>query len=102
MFFFNFEHKVFSFDEFPEDKNKFLVLNSCIACHSHRLISQQAMTKDQWNKTLNWMEKKHNLVIEGDKVRQTILNYLVKYFGPKREKEISPMGERPINPLPLE
>ena len=91
---------IFSFENFPEDKHKNLVLQKCILCHTVDLVSSQALSKKNWDKTLSWMEKNHNLRFENKKERENILSYLAEYFGEKSSQENFPMGRRPVNLLP--
>lgn len=88
-------------EEFPEDKNRILVLQNCLPCHSATLVSRQNMKRQEWHKTLLWMEKKHNLKLDAKETREKILDYLSSYFGDAEKKnEDFPMGRRPVNPLP--
>ena len=91
---------LFSFENFPEGKHKNLVLQKCILCHTVDLVSSQALSKKNWDKTLSWMEKNHNLYFEDKEEREKILTYLAKHFGEKSSQEEAPMGIRPVNPLP--
>lgn len=95
-----FSFSLFSFEKFPEDKHKTLVLQKCILCHTVDLVSSQALSKKDWDNTLSWMEKNHNLYFEDKEEREKILTYLAKYFGEKSSQEEAPMGIRHVNPLP--
>lgn len=90
----------FSFEGFPELENKDLVLRKCIVCHSPELVSQQRMTKEVWDETLSWMEKKHSLVFNTKDERKKILAYLAEAFKPEGLEDLHFIGLRPVNPLP--
>ena len=91
---------LFSFEKFPEGKDKIIVLQKCILCHTLDLVSSQALSKKNWDKTLSWMEKNHNLHFENKEERKKILSYLAKYFGEAQKQKDFPMGKRPVNPIP--
>ena len=92
---------LFSFEGFPEDKHKILVLQKCVLCHSPKLVSSQTMSLKKWDKTLLWMQMNHNLKFENKLERDKILEYLSKYFGETSSEDFLPMGRRTANSLPL-
>lgn len=59
-----------------------LVIANCTSCHSAKLITQNRLTKNQWNATIKWMQETQNLWDLGsnhDKiVDYLVLNYPVK------------------------
>ena len=58
--------------------------DACTACHSERIVAQQGMTREQWDKLLDWMVEEHEMEpIVGD-ARTTILDYLGAHYGPDR------------------
>lgn len=85
-----------------EAKNSDLLFANCLRCHSDKLICQQSLSKKDWDKTLLWMEEKHNLEFASKKIRENILAYLEKYYGIKNQHNKHPMAQRPTNPLPPE
>jgi hypothetical protein len=73
-------------DESPEDlpagPGREETFYSCTACHGFKLVSQQGMTRDQWDDSLNWMTARHGMNrIEGDD-RKLILDYLAQHYPP--------------------
>ena len=73
-------------DDFPEGKGREETANLCAACHSGRLVSQQGMTRAQWDETLDVMTERHKMPkIEGDE-RALILDYLAAAFPPKARR----------------
>lgn len=92
---------LFGFEDFPEHEDRFLVIQTCITCHSLDLVSAQSLSRSGWNETITWMEENHNLVFESSETRDKILNYLAASFGERvRKIEETPMGPRVANPLP--
>ena len=58
--------------------------DACTACHSERIVAQQGLTREQWDKLLDWMVEEQEMEpIEGD-ARTTILDYLGAHYGPDR------------------
>ena len=55
----------------------------CSACHAFRLVSNQAMTRDQWDDTLTLMTKRHNMPDIRGADRDLILDYLAAHYAPR-------------------
>lgn len=73
-------------EEFPDGKGREETANMCAACHSGRLVSQQGMTRAQWDETLDVMTERHKMPkLEGDE-RALILDYLAAAFPPKARR----------------
>ena len=71
---------------FPEGKGREETANMCAACHSGALVSQQGMTRAQWDETLDVMTERHKMPkLEGDE-RALILDYLPASFPPKARR----------------
>jgi hypothetical protein len=67
---------------FPAGEHRDEVFYFCTACHSSRLVRNQAMTRERWDVTLTWMTERHNMPpLEGDD-RERFLDYLTQAFGP--------------------
>lgn len=90
----------FAYQGLPEDPNRKHVLSNCLRCHDSTYIRQNSLSRRSWDKTLAWMEAKHNLKLEDAKVRQKILDYLEKYFSPGEKEQIPFIALRRVNPLP--
>lgn len=58
------------------------VVNNCTSCHSAKLIIQNRMTAERWNKTIKWMQETQNLGDLGSN-QEIIVNYLVTNYPPK-------------------
>ncbi len=73
-------------DESPEDlpagTGRDETFYLCTPCHGFKIVSQQGMTRPQWEDSLNWMTSKHGMnPIEGDD-RKLVLDYLEQHYPP--------------------
>ena len=50
---------------FPAGEHRDEVFYFCTACHSSRLVRNQAMTRERWDVTLTWMTERHNMPAGG-------------------------------------
>jgi hypothetical protein len=67
---------------FPEGPYRDEVFYLCTACHSSRLVRNQAMSRERWDATLTWMSERHGMPeLEGEE-RAHFLDYLTAHFGP--------------------
>ncbi len=71
------------------DKGYELVKQTCMACHSSKLVIQNRATRDGWLTMIRWMQKKHKLWDLG-KNESAILDYLAKNYAPDKK------GRRPV------
>ena len=58
-----------------------LVRSSCTACHSAKLITQNRMSRDNWEKTIRWMQETQKLWDLGPN-EPMILDYLAEHYAP--------------------
>jgi hypothetical protein len=58
------------------------VVTNCTSCHSSKIIIQNRMTADGWNKTIKWMQETQNLWDLGEN-QEIIVNYLVTNYPVK-------------------
>jgi hypothetical protein len=65
-----------------------LVKNTCTACHSAKLVTQNRATRDGWKKMIVWMQETQGLWDLGDS-EAAILDYLAANYAPEEE------GRRP-------
>lgn len=85
----------------PEGEHRDVVGSLCTACHSIKLVVQNKMQRHEWDKTLQWMESKHNLPKYPNELREKILDYLGKVLVPEGKSSIDgALGPRNTNPLP--
>ena len=58
------------------------VFYSCNSCHSLKLVTQQGMSRERWDETLEWMVEEQGMAeIEDAVIRDLILDYLSTHFG---------------------
>ena len=55
---------------------------NCTPCHSAALVTQNRMNREGWQKTIRWMQKKHNLWALGEH-EALILDYLARHYDDK-------------------
>lgn len=70
-------------EEFVAGKGREETFYACTACHGFRLVSQQGMTRAQWEDSINLMVRRHNMPKLADKDRETVLNYLEAAYPPR-------------------
>lgn len=58
-----------------------LVRSSCTSCHSAKLITQNRMSRDNWEKTIRWMQETQKLWDLGPN-ESFILDYLAEHYAP--------------------
>ncbi len=56
----------------------------CAACHSGLIVSQQGLSRAQWDETLDIMTERHKMPKLDGEERALILNYLAAAFPPRR------------------
>jgi cytochrome c len=58
------------------------VFYSCNACHSLMLVTQQGMSRDRWDETLDWMIEEQGMSeFSDDATRALVLDYLSQHYG---------------------
>ena len=65
-----------------------IVRGTCTACHSANLILQNRMTRDDWLKSIRWMQKTQGLWELPADLEGKILDYLGKHYAPDQPKSI--------------
>jgi len=71
----------------PEGAYRDEVFYLCTACHSSRLVRNQAMSRARWDETLTWMSERHGMPeLEGED-RARYLDYLTAHFGPAESEQ---------------
>ncbi len=56
-----------------------VVVNNCTNCHSSKLVTQNRMSAESWNETIEWMQETQNLWDLGGN-QEIIVNYLVTNY----------------------
>lgn len=67
-----------------DDPNLQTVIGACTSCHSSKLITQNKATREGWEQMIRWMQDTQNLTDLGES-EPIILDYLAKYYAPKKE-----------------
>ena len=61
---------------------------TCTACHSIRMVTQQGLSRDRWDGTLDWMVEEQGMAeIEDAATRDLILDYLSTHLAPLAEAQ---------------
>lgn len=82
------------YEGLPDDLGREAVYFNCTACHSIRLVTQQHLSRDEWNKLLTWMVETNGMEPLKPWARTRVLNYLATHFGPQEQQDDF-MGLRP-------
>jgi hypothetical protein len=65
----------------PDGPHRDEVFYLCTACHSSRLVRNQALSRERWDETLTWMTERHGMPeLEGEE-RERVLDYLATALG---------------------
>ncbi len=75
---------------FIADKGLPIVISTCTACHSAKLVTQNRASKEGWKDMIRWMQKTQNLWDLGEQ-EEIILNYLAKNYGPEKTGRRKPL-----------
>lgn len=57
---------------------------ACTACHSERLVAQQGLTRDRWDKLLHWMVDEQGMSPLPPEDREAVLDYLSEHYNTDR------------------
>ena len=60
------------------------VINHCTNCHSAKLVTQNRMTAEGWQATIQWMQETQNLWDLG-KNEEIIVRYLATHYAPEKK-----------------
>jgi hypothetical protein len=87
----------------PDGPHRDEVFYLCTACHSSRLVRNQALSRERWDETLTWMSERHGMPkVEGEE-RERVLDYLTAHLGPggTDERKRSPFLSQPQRKNPF-
>ena len=73
------------------DKGFETVKMHCTPCHSARLVTQNRMDRDDWLKTIRWMQETQNLWKFPPESEKEILDYLAKHYAPHKQYRRAPL-----------
>lgn len=63
-------------EDLPAHPGREETFGLCTACHAYRLVSNQGMSRERWDETLNWMTERQNMPDIQGTDRALILDYL--------------------------
>jgi hypothetical protein len=69
--------------DLPDGPGREEAFYACTACHNFKLVAAQGMTRAQWDDSLTWMTKRHNMADIQGAERELILDYLEKHYPPR-------------------
>lgn len=67
-----------------------LVKNTCTACHSGKLVTQNRATAEGWTNMIRWMQETQDLWDLGAN-EAVIVNYLATYYAPEAQGRRAPL-----------
>ena len=57
---------------------------SCVQCHSERIVAQQGLTRERWDKLLVWMVEEQGMEPLEPEDREIVLDYLSTHYNTDR------------------
>ncbi|MCE9679387.1 c-type cytochrome [Shewanella sp. AS1] len=63
-------------------ENMALVASVCSACHSLYLVTQQGLSRQRWEHTLEWMVEEQGMTELTPEEHEAVLTYLATNYGP--------------------
>src|SRR5215210_3114205 len=70
-------------EELPEGSGREETFYACTACHNFKLVAAQGLSRAQWDDSLAWMTKRHNMADIQGADRELILDYLARHYPPR-------------------
>ena len=58
--------------------------NTCTPCHSELMVAQQGLTRERWDKLIDWMIEDQGMVEPYPEDRAEILDYLTAHYNTDR------------------
>lgn len=68
-----------------------VVKANCTVCHSSKLVTQNAGSRNRWEYIIRWMQETQGLWPFPPETEKTILDYLVTNYGPKKGARRPPL-----------
>ncbi len=78
----------------PPGKGREEVFYTCAACHSLKLVTQQGLSRERWETTLDWMIEKQAMPEIAAEDRKLIVDYLAEFYGEDRKAAGGPLRRR--------
>jgi hypothetical protein len=69
----------------PDREGREETFYACTACHSSALIRAQGMSRDAWDRLIDFMQERHNMVPLDAADRKLVVDYLAGAFPPRRQ-----------------
>ena len=70
----------------PEGPGREETFFTCTACHNFKLVAAQGLNRSQWDDSLSWMTKRHNMANIQGPDRDLILDYLARHYPPRETR----------------
>lgn len=70
-----------SFDPLESGEGVELVAGACSGCHSLHLVTQQGLSRDSWQETLEWMVEEQGMAPLSEEDLRRVLDYLSTHYG---------------------
>lgn len=87
-----------SSDELKAGAGSEIVSQTCIPCHSLKLVTQNRADREGWLSMIRWMQEKQGLWQLG-KNEDKILDYLSTYYGPTKSFRRAPLPVELMPPI---
>jgi len=84
-------NSLYAADELKPGLNSEIVSQTCIACHSLKLVTQNRANKAGWLAMIRWMQAEQGLWPLGEN-EDKILEYLSTYYGPTKSFRRAPLS----------
>jgi mono/diheme cytochrome c family protein len=72
-------------EDLPAGPGRDETFGLCAACHAYKLVSNQGMSRAQWDETLTFMTNRHNMPDVQGADRDLILDYLAAHHPPRTQ-----------------
>lgn len=72
-------------DVFPAGDGQEETFYICTACHSSALVRQQGLSRDGWDRLIDFMMERHNMAPLDAVDRKQVVDYLAQHFPPRRQ-----------------
>jgi mono/diheme cytochrome c family protein len=81
-------------EDLPEGAGREVVFGTCAACHGLRIVTQQGLPRERWDRTIDLMVERHGMPVPDAADRDRILDYLAEHFPPRRKAYENPFLKR--------
>ena len=75
------------YEGLPPGEGRDEVFGYCSACHSMRLVTQQALTRADWGEVLVYMVEEHEMAELEPEDEKLVLDYLARFYGRDRRAQ---------------